>query len=241
MTQNAPRVDWYDYARKYDMLLQYNPFYQALRQEVLDLTDEWQIEAGDIIADIGAGTGNYSLALARQFPASQVLHIDKNHVMNRWALEKQKAARIDNLKYLPEGIEKVEFAENSLRAIISIHALYTFPDPHAVLANMHRWLQPGGMGILVDPGRIVRVFNWQLAIGWHLLTQHGLAKTLEIMREAKTVSKQNRLLSQMQRRGELWTHTPEAFQQAVEQAGFTILESRRCFRGISDLAVVTRK
>ena len=233
-------VDWQLYAEKYDMLLSYNPFYQKLREEVLSVISGWQIETGDLIADIGAGTGNYSIALAQIFPIARIIHIDNNAGMNERAKMKKEKAGLTNIDILNQGIEKVYLGSNSLRAMVSIHALYTFPKPEQALRSMYDWLEPGGVGILVDPGRIVNVIDWQLAIGWHLLSNYGLMQTLQIFKEAKPVSEQNRIIREMQKRGELWTHSHEAFCEAVEEAGFTISESRTCFRGLSDMVVVSK-
>ena len=71
MNQVQNTVDWQLYAEKYDMLLSYNPFYQELRNDILTLTSNWQTDTGDLIVDVGAGTGNYSITLAKKFPRFQ--------------------------------------------------------------------------------------------------------------------------------------------------------------------------
>jgi ubiquinone/menaquinone biosynthesis C-methylase UbiE len=240
MNQVAKQVDWHLYAEKYDMLLSYNPFYQTLQNEVLDITREWNFTDGAQIADVGAGTGNYSVPLAAQFPQAEVIHIDNNKAMNERAFQKKKEQQLSNMIILAQGIEEVHLPPNSVQALLSVHALYTFPDPHKALRKMCSWLRPGGKGILVDPGRIVNVVDWQFAIGRRLLAKYGLTKTLEIFREGKPVSQQNRHIRQMQRQGKLWTHSHEEFYQTIESAGFTIIYSKTCFRGLSDMAVVTK-
>ena len=72
------RVDWSSYASVYDMILAYNPAYKELLRTFSKDIAAWEIEPGALLADFGAGTGNFSLQLARQFPKSVVLHIDKN-------------------------------------------------------------------------------------------------------------------------------------------------------------------
>ncbi len=241
MVESLSKVDWDVYAQKYDMLLDYNPYYQILRREILREIADWPIRRDDLIADIGAGTGNYSLTLAQQYPQARILHIDNNPAMNAIAAGKQLRAGIRNLQILPKGIDSISLPPNSLAALLSVHALYAFPDPWAALSQMYDWLQPGGIALLVDPGRIVQVIPWQLAIGWHLFSRYGLAKTLDIFKEARTVSEQNRYIRKMQRQGTYWTHSPEAFRQSVQAAGFTILRSRVCFRGLSDSVLVTKR
>lgn len=239
--QTQQTVSWKTYAQTYDMLLQYNPFYQQVHQEVMEAVKDWKMAKGDCIADLGAGTGNYSIALAKQFPQATVLHIDSDEGMNAVTRDKRESDNITNHHTLEKGIDDVKIEKESLKALVSIHALYTFPDPHKALREMYSWLEPGGCAVLVNSGRVVNVWSWQLAIGWHLLKTYGLKKTLEIMRQGKEVSKQNAYIRDMQVRGEFWTHTHKEFCEAVQNAGFEILESKKTFRGISDFVVVRKR
>ena len=215
-------VDWHTYAQKYDMLLAYNPFYQELHQEVMQRVSDWKIKPGDVLADIGAGTGNYSLELARKFPEAKVLHVDRDEGMNAVAKSKQLQQQLNNHHILSQGIQNTQFPAQSFRGLISIHALYTFPDPQKALKSMYKWLAPEGDAVLVNAGRIINVLDWQLAIGGRLLRKYGVKKTLQVFRKGKEVSRQNAYIRKMQKEGIFWTHSHQEFCQAVENAGFEI-------------------
>jgi ubiquinone/menaquinone biosynthesis C-methylase UbiE len=234
-------VNWNTYAQKYDILLDYNPFYQQLHQEVMAAVKEWNIHPGDLLADIGAGTGNYSLAMARYFPQATVLHIDKDEGMNARANEKKNEQLLTNHKTLNQGIEEIQLQSASLKGLISIHALYTFPDPEKALRKMYDWLEPGGKAVLVNAGRIINVLDWQLAIGWYMIREHGLQKAFEILSQGKEVSKQNAYIRDMQRKGIFWTHSHQEFCRTVQNAGFEIKFSKICFRGVSDFVVAEKQ
>lgn len=240
MIKQKETVDWAVYAKTYDMLLSYNPFYQKLHQEVMEETQSWSLKSEDLIFDLGAGTGNYSLALAAKFPQAQILHIEPNDGMNLRTREKQEAQKLDNLSILPCYAEGVKLSPNSAQAAVCIHALYTFSTPQASIQNIYRWLKPGGKAILVNAGRMVKVLDWQMAIGWHLLRNHGLSKTLEIMRKGKEVSKQNAYIRKKQLNGEYWLHSHKEFVSTVEHAGFEILSAKKAFRNISDFVTVEK-
>jgi len=233
-------LSWSKYATKYDMLLEYNPFYQALHKEVLSKTENWQINEGDIIVDFGAGTGNYSCSLAEKFPQAKVIHIDNDRGMNAVTQSKKEKRQLNNLEIRTINIDEINFEANSLKAITSIHALYTFPQPKTILKNMYQWLKPNGYGILVDPGRKVNVLDWQIAIGYQMIKKHGLRKTLNVLQEGKEVSKQNREISKLQEKGIYWKHSHEEFCEAITTASFNILEAGLTFRKISDIVVVTK-
>jgi ubiquinone/menaquinone biosynthesis C-methylase UbiE len=233
-------LSWSEYARKYDMLLAYNPFYQSLFKQVMTKTDHWNIEEGDVLIDIGAGTGNYSCALAEKFPQAHVIHIDSDAGMIRVAETKKQARKLENLEIRRTDINHLQMADHSLKAVLCIHSIYTLSNPSVTLKHIYNWLVPGGHGIIVDPGRKVNVLHWQWAIGSRLIRTYGMLKTLKILKAGKAVSKQNKAIRKLQDEGTYWTHTHEEFCTAIEEASFTILEHETTFRTISDLAVVTK-
>lgn len=171
MNTNTTTVDWNAYAEKYDMLLTYNPFYQEALREVLSRVRNWNIKAGDQIADVGAGTGNYSVEVARLFPQAQIFHIDADQGMNTIAAK--KATRLDNFQVLRKSVEQVNFATGSLQGLLCINAIYTFPNPQAELQKMYRWMAPGSHIVLIDAGRIMNVRSWTLALTWRLFRKYG--------------------------------------------------------------------
>lgn len=237
-TKGITTTDWEAYAQRYDMLLKYNPFYQELHQQVKEILTSWTLPKGGDLVDLGAGTGNYSTLAARMFPEVNVWHIDNNPGMNKVAAG--KATDLSNLEILQQGVSETEFSPDSLHGLLCINAIYTFPDPPQILQRIFRWMAPGGRVVLVDPGRVMNLFSWKMAIGRHLLKNYGWKKTLEIFSKAKVVSQQNMHIRKMQKQKHYWTHSHEAFCEAVAAAGFQIETAQLCFRGDCDL-VVARK
>jgi len=237
-SQNKSAVDWYAYAQKYDMLLTYNPFYQELHKEVLNKMKTWKVEVGGAIVDLGAGTGNYSVEIARLFPKAQILHIDNNKGMNEIAAN--KAENLQNFQVVEQSIERVDFEKNSLQGLICINAIYTFPKPEKVLQKIYDWLAPGAQAVIVDPGRIMSLISWRIAMGKHLVMNYGIRKAMEILKESKAVGKQNAFIRDNQKNGTYWTHTHAEFCDSVQQVGFQIESSNTCYKGDCDMVTVCK-
>lgn len=239
-------TDWQAYAQVYDRMAASNPAYQDLLARFREAIGRWPLPPGAVLADLGAGTGNFSLALARRFPACRVIHLDANAAMNEVAGRKAQQAGCRNLALLTHDIAgaldgpDAPFAPGSLAAITTVHALYAFPEPKAVLAAAWRWLRPGGHLLACDAGRMSPVWGWAAYLLAHEARRHGPAAAWRLYREARSVAALNRPLRQAQREGRLWRHTPEEFRAAVAGAGFEVLQAQVVYRGDSDF-IVARK
>jgi ubiquinone/menaquinone biosynthesis C-methylase UbiE len=229
--------DWSEYAAAYDVMAEMNPAYQELLVDFQRAIAEWKVEPGEVLADFGAGTGNFSVKLAAQFPKCEVRHVDSNAVMNARAAEKARIAGLQNFRVLAADLQEVSFAPGSLAGIVTVHALYTLPDPQGFLRHLHGWLRPGGHAFLCNAGRRVDVADWRNYLLRESLRRHGLWRTVSAFWRGRVVARENAKIAELQRNGTFWTHTTEEFRQAVEAAGFTVLKHCTAYRGCSDVAL----
>lgn len=243
---DAEATDWAAYAEVYDLLAEHNPAYQDLLHRIRDAAERWTLPAGARVADLGAGTGNVSLMLAAMHPEWQIVHVDRNEAMNRRAALKAVQSGCTNLTVRTlevggrGGDPPLPFAAGSLSAVVTVHALYAFPEPQRVLARMFEALQPGGLLLACDAGRMSSVLGWMVhVLGTHW-RRHGLAATLSFWRRARRAAALNRPLARAQRQGLLWRHTSVQFVAAIEAAGFEVVEACEAYRGNSDF-VIARK
>ena len=237
---NATHVDWHSYAEVYDLMADNNPAYQDLIAQFKHAIAEWCIEPRSLLADLGAGTGNFSLELAQAFPACQVTHLDANSDMNRLAERKANARHVTHLRIATVDIGGTPLQSTSLAAITTVHALYAFPRPKEVIAQMFEWLKPGGYLFACDAGRMGKVSEWVVFLFRDSCRRQGLWRTLWLFYRGRVVTRQNRLIVNAQRHGVYWTHTPAEFRSAIESVGFEILAAREAYRSNSDL-IVARK
>lgn len=234
------QVNWHRYAGAYDHMCANNPAYNELVALFRQETEAWPLDAGSIVADLGAGTGNFSLACAERHPATKIVHVDANAEMN--ALAASKAARLGlaTLDFRTQDLTETEFPADSLDAAISVHALYPLKDPCAVIQKVFVWLRPGGVFFCCDLGRVLSVPDWARYLWGEAVRTHGFLRACGIFWSGREVARQNRQISKLQQTGTFWTHTHGEFQAAFMERGFEIIRATEAYRKCSDL-VIARK
>ena len=98
------------------------------------------LDEGGTVLDLGCGVGHsYALLAPRE-----TIGVD----LDPGALEGQarETVRAD-MRALPFGPER-------FRSVLSVHSLEHVPDPEAVLAEVARVLEPGGVAVFVTPNRL---------------------------------------------------------------------------------------
>ncbi|MGI9860245.1 class I SAM-dependent methyltransferase [Moorella naiadis] len=101
--------------------------------------------AGEHILDVGCGTGNFSLELARR--GVKVTGIDISDPMLARAREKAADAGLA-VEFLHADAMNLPFANNTFDKIVSVTALEFAPDLKVVLAESYRVLKPGGRMVI---------------------------------------------------------------------------------------------
>jgi len=233
-------VDWAAYAREYDSMAASNPAYRAIEAAFSETIARWRLGAGETLVEVGAGTGNFTIRAARRFPEARIIHVDASSAMNEVATKKAHSLGCENLILRTSSVEQLDFDEGSLAAIVCVHALYTFPNPHEVLRRLNRWLAPGGHLFLCDLGRPLDLGDWSRYLFREIVQREGVRAALNRFWRGRVVAKANRLIRAAQRSGRYWVHSHEELVHAVSNAGFRVERSRVCYRGYSDLVSATR-
>ncbi len=110
------------------------------RRIINKLIELLNLPKGSIIADIGAGTGGYSLGLANQ--EFFVNAVEPSPVMQKQAVEHA------NIKWFTGYAEDLPLPNNSVDAVISILTIHHFSDLAQAFQEMHRVVRNGAIILL---------------------------------------------------------------------------------------------
>jgi ubiquinone/menaquinone biosynthesis C-methylase UbiE len=233
-------VSWSNYARVYDLMASSNPAYQDLLVDFESEIRSWPMDPNDRIADLGAGTGNFSLIAGTVCKQGRVLHIDGTGPMIDLAKEKAAKASIENMEFQQADLETLELQPDSFSSIVSVHTLYTLKDPQRLLREIQKGLRPGGRAYLCDLGRVLDVGAWRRFIVRACVANIGWPQTLLRLVRGRAVARENQRIAMMQKEGRYWTHSLETFSQAVEASGLRVIRKKEVYRGDSDLVVAVK-
>ena len=111
--------------------------------------------AGDVIADVGCGTGSLAVLLGRVEPHAQIIGLDPDREVLALARNKAEAAGITVDWRVSMGDALVDaVGANTVDTVVSSLVLHQCPLPmkRAVLASIHEVLKPGGKVVIADFG-----------------------------------------------------------------------------------------
>lgn len=126
----------------------------ALTSEVSRLVELLELRSDSIVGDIGAGSGEVSVEMARQLgPTSRVYATDIN--AQRLAEITQAAAKagLTNLVAREGGPASTNLPAGCCDALLVRHVYHHFADPAVMNASILRSLEPGGRFAVMDGPR----------------------------------------------------------------------------------------
>jgi len=167
--QNKITKNWFkDWANEYD-----NTLGKVQRHhKLLDLVvDSSEIKDGDIVLDIGCGTGLLSLKFLKKADCS-IYGIDSSPEMLE--IFKDKISKLDLSEKITCGLkeaENLDFENESFDIVASTVTLHHVIDKHSVIKKILNLLKPGGRfligdidmdttGDLNDPKRMLRILDY---------------------------------------------------------------------------------
>lgn len=111
---------------------------------LLDLTPNM------VVADIGAGTGYFTMRLARQVPRGQVIATDIEADMIRYLDERAKREAITNVRALVTPPDDPQLGTRAIDRILVVDVWHHLDDRTAYARKLASALKPGGSIAIVD-------------------------------------------------------------------------------------------
>ena len=125
------------------------------RNEIVAATG---IKPGDIVADIGAGTGLFTaLFAARVGPQGQVYAVDIALSFLAHISETAKKQGITNITPVLGQQDSISLLANSIDAAYVCDTYHHFEFPQKTLASVHRALKPNGRLVIVEFHKVAGV------------------------------------------------------------------------------------
>jgi ubiquinone/menaquinone biosynthesis C-methylase UbiE len=115
------------------------------------------LAADDVVADIGAGTGYFSIPIAERVPRGTVLAVDIQAEMLAIIEERQQNGAPANIETVLGSVTDPNLPRNGVDLILLVDAYHEFSHPYEMGTAMVDALRPGGKLVLIeyraeDPG-----------------------------------------------------------------------------------------
>jgi tRNA A58 N-methylase Trm61 len=115
------------------------------------LVNELQLKAGDVVADIGAGTGYFSRRLARAVgPTGKVLAEDIQPEMLNLLTNSLTASGITNVIPVLGTVANPKLPDQALDLVLLVDVYHEFEFPFEMVSNICRALKPRGRIVFVE-------------------------------------------------------------------------------------------
>ncbi|NOQ78749.1 MAG: methyltransferase domain-containing protein [Gammaproteobacteria bacterium] len=147
-----PGINNYYYDAKFEKWLE---TFESPGREVYDkkeaILHEVQIKPGMRIADIGAGTGLYSIAFAQQTGEKGLVYaVDISHNFVKNIELRAKNQGLKNIKGIINNQKEIGLAQNSIDLAFICDTYHHFEYPLTTLQSVYQALSSGGKLIIID-------------------------------------------------------------------------------------------
>lgn len=111
---------------------------------------ELELEPDDVVADIGAGTGYFSLRIAKEIPQGKVYAVDVQPEMLDALNYLQQENKIENVEAVLGELDNPNLPEDSIDLAFMVDAYHEFEYPREMMKGVVRALKPKGRVVLVE-------------------------------------------------------------------------------------------
>jgi len=116
----------------------------SIAMQLLDLTEN------EVLADIGAGSGYYSLRLAMQRPQGRIIAVDIQKEMLEFLEQRMKKIDVQNISPHLGKLDDIGLPGNSIDSPLIVDAYHEFSHPYEMMQSIKKALRPGGRVFLLE-------------------------------------------------------------------------------------------
>ena len=121
------------------------------RLQINRVMDMLGIEAGKSVADIGAGSGWFTVRAARRVtPSGSVYAVDINPEAIQYIARRAKKEQLTNIKAILSRPDDPEVPVNSVDAVLLLKTYHEIANPVLLLRNLRSSLKPGARIGIID-------------------------------------------------------------------------------------------
>ncbi len=129
--------------------------FERPRREVYDkreaIVQATGVQAGQAVADIGAGTGLFTLMFAGEVgPKGRVYAVDISETFVRNIERRASEAGFENVEGIVNDQKSVKLPPDSVDVAFISDTYHHFEYPFETMASLHRALRPGGTVVVID-------------------------------------------------------------------------------------------
>jgi SAM-dependent methyltransferase len=110
--------------------------------------DALKFKSTDIVADIGAGTGYFSLKISPK--VAKVYSVDLQPEFLDILRSHQAEQQITNIDIIQGQLDRVDLPESSLDYAVMVDAYHEFSQPREMMQSIFAALKPGGKAVLIE-------------------------------------------------------------------------------------------
>ncbi len=101
-------------------------------------------------ADIGCGSGFFTVAAAQLLPDARVFAVDRQQDMLDFVASRIRNAGLTNVETVQADATRLPFADGELDAVLMANVFHDIPERDEMRAEVYRVLKPGGTFFLVE-------------------------------------------------------------------------------------------
>jgi ubiquinone/menaquinone biosynthesis C-methylase UbiE len=121
------------------------------RLQINRVMDVLGITAGKNVADIGAGSGWFTVRAAKRVGGAGVVYaVDINPEATRYIDERAQKEKIDNVKTILSLADDPKLPANSVDSVLMLKTYHEIAKPVTLLQNLHAALRPGAKVGVID-------------------------------------------------------------------------------------------